>query len=421
MEKLIIRGKMPLSGPIDINGAKNAVLPLMAASMLAEGIHQFSNVPFLRDVATMQKLLTHLGVSSQREGRNLTLTSDGLKSHEAPYDMVKTMRASVLVLGPLLARWGKASVSLPGGCAIGARPIDLHLKALEKMGAQIQIREGYVEAVAPKLYGAQIRFDTVTVTGTENLMMAASLAEGTTVLENAAKEPEIEDLADYLNKMGARVEGAGSDTILVRGASALKPSAHAVIADRIEAATFLMAGAITGGEVRVKNCPPRFLEMPLKLLKDAGCKIETDENSPSPLITLKAPQRLRSVNITTAPFPGCATDVQAQFMALMTLAEGTSTITETIFENRFQHALELKRLGANIELSGNTATVRGVEKIEGAPLMATDLRASASLVLAGLAAEGETVIDRIYHIDRGYEKIEEKLNRVGAQIRRENG
>lgn len=414
MERLIIEGGIPLHGVVGINGAKNSVLPLMAASLLAEGTHQFSNVPTLRDVLTMQRLLTHLGIPSQLEEKNLTLVTNELKSEEAPYDLVKTMRASVLVLGPLLARWGKARVSLPGGCAIGARPIDLHLNALKQLGAEIEIKEGYVEARAQRLQGAEITFNIVTVTGTENIMMAAALAEGTTILKNAAREPEITDLANYLNKMGAHIEGAGSDTITIKGVTELKATQHKVIADRIEAATFLMAGAVTGGCVAVKDCPAEFLEAPLQLLKETGCKIDITDRQ----IALTAPKRLTSRNLTTSPFPGFATDLQAQFMTLMAKAEGTSLITETIFENRFQHALELKRLGADITLEGHTATVKGVEKLSGAPLMATDLRASASLVLAGLAAEGTTTVDRAYHIDRGYEHIEEKLAQLGAKIER---
>lgn len=418
MDKLIIEGNGPLKGSIPISGAKNSVLPLMAASMLAPGTHQFSNVPNLRDVRTMQRLLTHLGVDSQLEGNTLTLTSNGLKSHEAPYDLVKTMRASVLVLGPLTGRWRHASVSLPGGCAIGARPIDLHLKALQAMGAEIQIHEGYVSVKAEKLHGATIPFDIVTVTGTENIMMAASLAEGTTVLKNAAKEPEISDLANYLNKMGAKISGAGTDTITIEGVSELKPAQHIVIADRIEAGTFLMAGAITGGEVTTVGCPAELLGLALQKLKEAGCQIQAREQNGIPTISLKATQRLQGVDITTAPYPDFVTDLQAQFMAVMTLAQGESRICETIFENRFQHALELKRLGADIEIEGRCANIRGVSKLSGAPLMATDLRASASLILAGLAAEGTTVVDRAYHIDRGYEKIEEKLILLGAKIKR---
>lgn len=415
MERLVIKGGKTLHGEVDVSGAKNSVLPLMAATLLAEGTHQFSNVPSLRDVATMQKLLGHFGIPSQKEGNALTLTTNDLRSHEASYDLVKTMRASVLVLGPLLARWRKAKVSLPGGCAIGARPIDLHLEALKKMGAQIAIEQGYVIAKTNRLKGCEIEFKTVTVTGCENLMMAATLAEGTTVLKNAAREPEIPDLANYLNKMGAKIDGAGGETIQIKGVEELKPSQHTVIADRIEAATFLMAGAITGGEVTVRNCSSDYLGAALKLLRETGCEIEIPKENH---ITLRAPQKLKSVDITTAPFPGLATDLQAQFMALMTLGNGTSTITETIFENRFQHALELVRLGADIKLDGNRATVRGVEKLSGAPLMATDLRASASLILAGLAADGTTTVDRAYHIDRGYEKIEEKLAKLGASIQR---
>ncbi|MDP2599870.1 MAG: UDP-N-acetylglucosamine 1-carboxyvinyltransferase [Deltaproteobacteria bacterium] len=414
MDKLIIEGGISLHGTVKAGGAKNSVLPLMAATILAEGKHRFSNVPHLRDVVTMQRLLTHIGVSSELNNSSLELSSNGLQSFDAPYDLVKTMRASVLVLGPLLARWGKARVSLPGGCAIGARPIDLHLDALRKMGAEIEIKEGYVEAAASKLKGAEIEFAKVTVTGTENILMAATLAEGTTVLKNAAQEPEVVDLAHYLIKMGAEIEGAGTDTITITGMPSLKATTHTVIADRIEAATFLMAGAITRGEVTVENCAPSLLETLLQHLKKIGCKIKTGPES----ITVSAPDRLKNLDVTTTPFPGFVTDLQAQFMALMSLADGTSIITETIFENRFQHALELKRLGADITLDGHTATVKGVEKLSGAPMMATDLRASASLILAGLAAEGETVIDRAYHIDRGYERIEERLSQLGAKILR---
>lgn len=420
MERLIIKGGKPLQGRVNISGAKNSILPLMAASLLAEGIHQFTNVPRLRDVFTMQKLLKHFGIPSQIEENTLTLTTHNLIPTEAPYDLVKTMRASVLVLGPLLGRFGEAKVSLPGGCAIGARPIDLHLEGFKKLGAQIEIEGGYVVARAKKLFGTEITFKTVTVTGTENLMMAASLAQGTTVLKNCAQEPEVPDLAQYLNKMGGRIEGAGTDTITIQGVSELKAATHTAIADRIEAATFLIAGAITGGAVSVANCPASFLSAPLQHLQECGCTVQINEKSGRPEITLSVPNGLKATDIITAPFPGLATDLQAQFMALLSLAEGTSVITETIFENRFQHALELKRLGADIELQGNQAVVKGVQKLSGAPLMATDLRASASLILAGLAAEGTTQVDRAYHIDRGYERIEEKLKNLGANISRES-
>lgn len=391
----------------------------MAASLLAEGTHQFSNVPKLRDVFTMQKLLAHFGIPSQMEENILTLSADGLKSQEAPYDLVKTMRASVLVLGPLLARWGEAKVSLPGGCAIGARPIDLHLDGLKKLGAEIEIEGGYVTARAKKLIGQEITFKTVTVTGTENLMMAACLAEGTTLLHNAAREPEITDLANYLNKMGARIEGAGEETVTLHGVTGLKPAAHTVIADRIEAGTFLIAGVMTQGHVTIENCPADLLGAPLQYLRETGCRITINEANAAPRISAEAPEKLQAVDIATAPFPGLATDLQAQFMALLSLADGTSVITETIFENRFQHALELKRLGADIQLENHQAVIKGVAKLSGAPLMATDLRASASLILAGLAAEGTTTVDRAYHIDRGYEKIEQKLSQLGAKIQRE--
>lgn len=391
----------------------------MAASLLAEGTHQFSNVPKLRDVFTMQKLLAHFGIPSQMEETILTLSANGLKSQEAPYDLVKTMRASVLVLGPLLARWGEAKVSLPGGCAIGARPIDLHLDGLKKLGAEIEIEGGYVTARAKKLIGQEITFKTVTVTGTENLMMAACLAEGTTLLHNAAREPEITDLASYLNKMGARIEGTGEETVTIHGVTGLKPAAHTVIADRIEAGTFLIAGVMTQGHVTIENCPADLLGAPLQYLRETGCRITIHEDNAAPRISVEAPEKLQAVDIATAPFPGLATDLQAQFMALLSLADGTSVITETIFENRFQHALELKRLGADIQLENHQAVIKGVAKLSGAPLMATDLRASASLILAGLAAEGTTTVDRAYHIDRGYEKIEQKLSQLGAKIQRE--
>ena len=416
MDQLIIEGGVCLRGTVPINGAKNAALPLMAAALLAPGEHRFKNVPHLRDVVTMQKLLGHLGATSTLENHELCIQTDNLKSHEAPYELVKTMRASVLVLGPLLARWGKAKVSLPGGCAIGARPIDLHLKALEQMGAVITIHDGFVEATAKKLQGAHITFDKVTVTGTENILMAAVLADGTTILENAAREPEIPDLARCLTAMGADITGAGTDRIVIHGGAPLRAAKHKVTADRIEAATFLMAGAITAGAVTIEGCPAEYLAVALDKLKEAGCEIGVEGER----ITLKGPKKLKPLNLTTAPYPGLATDLQAQFMALMTLADGTSIIHETIFENRFQHALELKRLGADIALEGHTAIVKGVGALSGAPLMATDLRASASLVLAGLAARGTTVIDRAYHIDRGYEKIEQRLQTLGAKISRKN-
>ena len=417
MDQLVIEGGRALNGTVKIGGAKNSVLPLMAATLLTPGEHCFTNVPHLRDVTTMQKLLQHLGIISTLENHQLQITTDALQSHEAPYELVKTMRASVLVLGPLVARWGKAIVSLPGGCAIGARPIDLHLKALEQMGAALTMHDGYVEATAQKLKGAHITFDKVTVTGTENIMMAATLADGITVLENAAREPEVTDLANYLIAMGTEIRGAGTDRITIYGRSQLKAAQHTVIPDRIEAGTFLIAGAITGGTVTVDSCPPEYLAVALEKLKEAGCEITVRQN----LITLKAPKKLKAINFTTAPYPGLATDLQAQFMALTTLAEGTSIITETIFDNRFQHALELKRLGADITLEGHTAIIKGVGHLSGAPMMATDLRASASLVLAGLAADGRTEIDRAYHIDRGYEKIEEKLKPLGAKISRQKG
>lgn len=415
MEKLILCGGIPLKGRLKVDGAKNAALPLMAATLLCEGTHQFGNVPNLMDIRTLQTLLLHLGVESRLEGKNLTLHNTGLEFFDAPYDLVKTMRASVLVLGPLLARLGKARVSLPGGCAIGARPINLHLEALEKMGASIELEEGYVTASCKKLRGADITFETVTVTGTENILMAAVLAEGTTVLRNAACEPEIPDLANYLIQMGANIHGAGTGTLVIHGVSSLQPATHEVIADRIVAGTYLMAAAITGGDITIDGCHCDLLGDPIRVLAETGCQITCGEKT----VSLRAPEKLKSVDIVTAPFPGFATDLQAQFMACMTLADGKSRITEAIFENRFQHALELQRLGAKIRIRGNTATVSGVPKLKGAPMMATDLRASAGLVLAGLAAEGETRIERAYHIDRGYEQLETALQSLGASIRRE--
>lgn len=413
MDSLSIEGGIPLHGDVEITGAKNAALPLMAAALLTPHTFILRNLPPLQDIQTMKRLLTHTGAQWQ-DGRTITIAAEKITNAEAPYDLVKTMRASSLVLGPLLARTGAAHVSLPGGCAIGARPLNLHLKALEAMGAEIAISEGYITAKAKQLKGATITFDTVTVTGTENIMMAATLADGVTVLENAAQEPEVSALADCLTRMGAKIDGAGTSRITITGVSELNGVDYTLIPDRIEAGTYLMAGAITGGEVTVRNVPPQFLQATLDKLTDAGCVITTADHN----ITLKAPQRLRAVDITTAPFPGFATDLQAQFMACMTVAEGTSIIRETIFENRFMHVAELGRMGANITVEGHTAHVKGVPHLSGAPVMATDLRASACLALAGLAAQGTTEIQRIYHLDRGYEHVEDKLRRLGAKIRR---
>lgn len=417
MDKLAIEGGVPLSGEVTISGAKNAALPLMAASLLANGKHFLTNVPKLRDIRTMQTLLGYMGASCHH-GEVLEIDTSDIDTLEAPYDLVKTMRASVLVLGPMIARHHKARVSLPGGCAIGARPINLHLKGLEKMGVTIELQRGYVHASADRLKGASITFDQVTVTGTENLMMAAALADGITTLHNAAREPEVVALADYLVKMGARIEGAGSARITVEGVEELTPATFAVIPDRIEAGTYLVAAGITGGSLKLRNCRPDHLEAVIQKLEAAGMTIRIREDG----IEAARSGPIRSVNMKTWPFPGFPTDMQAQFMALMTLGDGTSLITEQIFENRFMHVLELRRLGADVELDGRSAMVRGVPVMSGAPVMATDLRASASLVLAGLAAEGLTEVHRIYHLDRGYESIERKLAAVGARIwrRKEN-
>ncbi len=414
MDKLVIEGGIPLDGTVKISGAKNAVLPLMASTILAPGIHEFENVPDLRDVKTMRELLSYMGITSHYELGKLSIDSSRLTNLEAPYELVKTMRASVLVLGPLVARYGKARVSLPGGCAIGARPIDLHLKALELMGAHITIEHGYVMASAPRLKGTNITFDQVTVTGTENIIMAASLAEGTTVIENAAKEPEVIALAEYLNSMGAKIKGAGSYEVVIEGVEELKPSKTKVIPDRIEVGTYLVAAGITGGHLILKPCIVEHLEAVINKLSLAGLKIEAKEDT----LEVWGNDEIKSVDVKTWPFPGFPTDMQAQFMALMTLSKGVSVITEQIFENRFMHVPELRRMGANIKLEGRSAIVQGVKKLTGAPVMATDLRASASLVLAGLAAEGITEVHRVYHLDRGYEYLDKKLEAVGARIRR---
>jgi len=415
VDKLVIEGGKPLEGIVPISGAKNAVLPLMASTILAPGVHRFENVPRLRDVATMMSLLSYMGAEASLDGSgNLTIDASRLDKLEAPYDLVKTMRASVLVLGPLVARYGRARVSLPGGCAIGARPIDLHVKALELMGAEIQIEHGYVVATAEKLRGTVFTFDQVTVTGTENVLMAAALAEGTTVLENAAREPEVVALAEYLNAMGAKIKGAGSHQIVVEGVDSLKPTTFRVIPDRIEVGTYLVAAGITGGHLILKPCVVEHVEAIITKLRLAGLKIEECDNG----LEVWGPEFIRSVDVKTWPFPGFPTDMQAQFMALMTLGSGVSVITEQIFENRFMHVPELNRMGAKIRLEGRSAIVQGVKKLTGAPVMATDLRASASLVLTGLAAEGLTEVSRVYHLDRGYEKLDQKLEAVGARIKR---
>ncbi len=415
MDKLIIEGGNVLDGTVRISGAKNAVLPLMASTILAPGCHCFTNVPTLRDVRTMMQLLSSMGVKGDigHEG-TLHLDSSGLFRQEAPYELVKTMRASVLVLGPLVARYGRARVSLPGGCAIGARPIDLHIKALEMMGASVEISHGYVIARAERLEGSTITFDQVTVTGTENVMMAATLARGVTVLENAAREPEVTALADYLNTMGAKITGAGSGEIIIEGVETLTAGECRVIPDRIEVGTYLVAAGITGGHLLLTPCIADHLEAVIGKLRLAGMEIHIGDG----WVEAWGGNGIRSVDVKTWPFPGFPTDMQAQFMALMTLGDGISVITEQIFENRFMHVPEMNRMGASIRLDGRSAVVRGIKELTGAPVMATDLRASASLVLAGLAAKGKTEVSRVYHLDRGYEQLDKKLEAVGARIRR---
>lgn len=414
MQKLAIQGGNPLHGDVLISGAKNAALPIMCASLLSAEPLQLSNVPDLHDVATMRKLLQQMGVVADVHGEDMTLHGAQVNKLEAPYDMVKTMRASVLVLGPLVARFGEAKVSLPGGCAIGSRPVDLHIKGLLAMGAEISIEHGYIHAQAKRLKGARIFFDIVSVTGTENLMMAAALADGVTVLENAAREPEVVDLANCLIAMGANIFGAGSDMITITGVEKLNGAVHRILPDRIESGTFLVAAAATGGNITLRNTSADILDTVLEKLNEAGAKLRIEADT----IHLEMSRRPLAVNLRTSPYPAFPTDMQAQFMALNTVADGSSMMVETIFENRFMHVQELRRLGAQIDVEGNTAVVRGVAGLEGAAVMATDLRASASLVIAGLVAQGETVIDRIYHLDRGYAHIEAKLSALGANIRR---
>lgn len=414
MDKLIIKGGRKLAGDVTVSGSKNASLPIFISTILVPGTHEIHNVPFLRDINTTIKVLESLGAKVEGNGNVVRIDTAGLNSHEATYELVKTMRASVLVLGPLLARFGKARVSLPGGCAIGARPINLHLKGLEALGADITLEHGYVEARARRLRGTRINFDISTVGGTEQLLMAAVTAKGETLLENAAREPEIVDLADVLVKMGAKIDGAGTDTIRITGVSELEPVTHTVMPDRIEAGTFMTAAAITGGDVRIHNMRPDHLDALVFKLLDAGVEISHKDN----VVRVKGPRRVKSVNIKTRPYPGFPTDMQAQLMALMTIADGTSVISENIFENRFMHVSELLRFGADVIIEGNAATVKGVKKLSGAPVMATDLRASASLILAGLAAENTTEVSRIYHLDRGYEFIEKKLAGLGADVKR---
>ena len=416
MDKLAIVGGKPLDGEVRISGAKNSALPILAATLLADGPVTLRNVPKLNDIATTLKLLKRMGVAAEH-GDDGSVAVDAAQISEflAPYELVKTMRASILVLGPLLGRFGHADVSLPGGCAIGARPVNLHVLGLRAMGASITIDNGYIRARAAKLKGARIVLDTVTVTGTENLMMAAAYAEGETVIENAAREPEICDLAAFLAKMGAKIEGAGSDTIYIEGVERLTGAAHDVMPDRIESGTYLVAAAITGGRVRLTHTDPKHFDAVLQKLAETGAAITLGGDWVE--LDMRG-RRPKAVDIKTAPYPAFPTDMQAQFCALNAVAEGTATITETIFENRFQHVFELQRLGANLSIQGNTVIARGVERLAGAPVMATDLRASASLVLAGLQAEGTTLVDRIYHVDRGYERIETKLGALGADIRR---
>ena len=414
MDKIIIEGGRALSGRVRISGSKNAALPILVSSLLTDGMSEYENVPQLRDIQSTIDLLMHLGARVSRRAGRVCIDAGGLDSHEAPYDLVRKMRASILVLGPLLARLKKARVSLPGGCAIGARPINLHLKGLERLGADIELKHGYVEARAEQLRGAEIYFDVATVGGTENLMMAACLAEGRTTLRNAAREPEITALADVLNAMGADIQGAGSSIMTINGVETLRPVNTNIIPDRIEAGTFMVAAALTGGDIQVEHCEPEHLGASINKLRLAGARVDTGGQA----MRVSAGDSLTGIDLKTQPYPGFPTDMQAQFMVLMTIAAGQSLISETIFENRFIHVSELRRLGADITVNGNAAMVRGVAKLSGAPVMATDLRASASLVLAGLVAEGTTEISRIYHLDRGYEALEEKFSQLGAAIKR---
>jgi UDP-N-acetylglucosamine 1-carboxyvinyltransferase len=415
MDKIIIEGGVPLNGEVTISGAKNAVLPILSACLLTGGWHTLDNIPRLKDIWTIKEILSNLGVVFEEDAQTLKVNSDNLNSHSAPYKLVKTMRASILVLGPLLARLRKAKISLPGGCAIGARPIDLHLKGLSAMGVDVNLEHGYVVASADRLRGADIFFDITTVTGTENLMMAAVKAEGETTINNAAKEPEVVDLANMLNGMGARIRGAGTDTITINGVKELHPVRHAIIPDRIEAGTFLIAAAITKGKARIKGCNVEHMEAVIKKLLETGMEIEKQGED----LVAMGHDKVKSVDIKTMPFPGFPTDMQAQLMALMCIADGWSMIRETVFENRFMHVSELRRMGADIETNGGQALVRGKGVLSGAQVMATDLRASASLVLAGLAAKGRTEISRVYHLDRGYQDLDLKLSHLGSKIWRE--
>lgn len=416
MDKILIHGGNPLKGSVKVSGAKNAALPTIAACLLSGGNHRLKNIPNLRDINTIKDIMEKLGVVFHDEGESLDVNSDNLTSFEAPYEQVKTMRASILLLGPLLARYGKAKISLPGSCAIGARPVNLHLKALTAMGADMFLDHGYINASAGRLQGANITFDIPTVTGTENIMMAAVTAKGTTVLKNAAREPEIMDLADMLRGMGADIEGDGTDLIVIHGVNDLKPARHSVISDRIETGTFMIAAAITGGEIKIEGCRPEHLKALIEKLESAAAGVEVMNDC----ILVKGPDAVESVDIRTRPYPGFPTDLQAQFMTLMCIADGWSMIRETVFENRFIHVGELKRMGADIEINGNQALVKGSKELLSAPVMATDLRASASLILAALVAKGgPTEVHRIYHLDRGYENLEEKFKHLGATIWRE--
>ena len=414
MDKIIIKGGERLIGKVEVSGSKNATLPIFAASLLAGGVHCFHNVPNLMDVRTIVKVLNNLGVKVGEEGKTYRVDATDISGYEAPYDMVKTMRASILVLGPLVARMRRATVSLPGGCAIGARPINLHLMGLEAMGAKIELRHGYIEAKADRLKGAEISFDIPTVTGTENLMMAATLAKGKTILQNAAMEPEVVDLAHVLNKMGAKITGAGTGLVEIEGVESLHAVEHSIMSDRIEAGTLMVAAGLTRGNIKILNCPLSRMETVVHKLRDSSVEIESDGEG----VRVVGNRKIRSVDVKTQPYPGFPTDMQAQFMVLMSLAKGLSVISETIFENRFIHVSELQRMGADVRIQGNTAIIQGVGNLSGAPVMATDLRASASLILAGLAANGITEVSRVYHLDRGYEGLDQKLAKLGANIKR---
>ena len=414
MDKIVLRGGERLIGEVEVSGSKNATLPIFAACLLTEGDNLIQNVPRLKDVQTIIKVLKNLGVKVGEEKGVYRINATEVSNHEAPYDMVKTMRASILVLGPLVARMRRATVSLPGGCAIGARPINLHLMGLEAMGAKIELRRGYVEAKADRLKGTHISFDTSTVTGTENLMMAATLAKGKTILQNAAMEPEVVDLAHVLNKMGAKIEGAGTSLIEIEGVESLQAIEHTIIPDRIEAGTLMVAAGLTRGNIKLLHCPLHHMEAIVHKLRESGMEIDPEREG----VSAVGNRRVRSVDMKTQPYPGFPTDMQAQFMVLMSLGKGLSVISETIFENRFIHVSELRRMGVDIRIEGNSAIIQGVESLSGAPVMATDLRASASLILAGLAAEGVTEVSRVYHLDRGYEGLDKKLAKLGADIRR---